>query len=78
MFAVFLFDRLDENEKRFKPALSAFDFQLLLYNLTALKISNAGGHNCKCWFVFMNLSQQAYPIHFYMTYTGALNGWYVL
>lgn len=37
--------RLDENEKRFKPVLSAFDFQLLLYNLTALKISNAGGHN---------------------------------
>uniref|UniRef100_A0A7N8X4A8 Laminin, gamma 3 n=1 Tax=Mastacembelus armatus TaxID=205130 RepID=A0A7N8X4A8_9TELE len=29
----------------FKPQLSAFEFQHLLYNLTALKISNAGGHN---------------------------------
>ncbi|XP_076613354.1 laminin subunit gamma-3 [Chaetodon auriga] len=37
--------RLNENERRFKPALSAFDFQRLLYNLTALRISNAGGHN---------------------------------
>ncbi|XP_069024859.1 laminin subunit gamma-3 [Embiotoca jacksoni] len=37
--------RLDENERRFKPALSAFHFQRLLYKLTALKISNAGGHN---------------------------------
>uniref|UniRef100_A0A8C6M1M2 Laminin subunit gamma 3 n=1 Tax=Nothobranchius furzeri TaxID=105023 RepID=A0A8C6M1M2_NOTFU len=27
------------------PHLSAFEFQHLLYNLTALKISNAGGHN---------------------------------
>ncbi|KAM3600568.1 uncharacterized protein V6R79_025240 [Siganus canaliculatus] len=37
--------RLDENELRFTPALSAFDFHRLLYNLTALRISNAGGHN---------------------------------
>lgn len=37
--------RLHEREPRFRPALSAFDFQRLLYNLTALKISNAGGHN---------------------------------
>ncbi|XP_073334366.1 laminin subunit gamma-3 [Pagrus major] len=37
--------RLHESEMRFKPALSAFDFQNLLYNLTALRISNAGGHN---------------------------------
>ncbi|XP_013862069.1 laminin subunit gamma-3 [Austrofundulus limnaeus] len=39
------FVRLHEYEKRFKPHLSAFEFQLLLSNLTALKISNAGGHN---------------------------------
>ncbi|XP_071322534.1 laminin subunit gamma-3 [Trachinotus anak] len=37
--------RLHENEMRFKPRLSAFEFQHLLYNLTAVKISNAGGHN---------------------------------
>uniref|UniRef100_UPI003AAB3729 laminin subunit gamma-3 n=1 Tax=Centroberyx gerrardi TaxID=166262 RepID=UPI003AAB3729 len=37
--------RLHEEEKRFKPSLSAFEFQHLLYNLTALRISNAGGHN---------------------------------
>ncbi|XP_040915110.1 laminin subunit gamma-3 isoform X1 [Toxotes jaculatrix] len=37
--------RLHENEVRFKPALSAFDFQRLLYNVTAIRISNAGGHN---------------------------------
>ncbi|KAM6902929.1 laminin subunit gamma-3 [Xenentodon cancila] len=37
--------RLHEHERRFKPFLSAFEFQHLLYNLTALKISNAGGHN---------------------------------
>uniref|UniRef100_A0A672HK63 Laminin, gamma 3 n=1 Tax=Salarias fasciatus TaxID=181472 RepID=A0A672HK63_SALFA len=37
--------RLHEIEGRFKPSLSAFEFQHLLYNLTALKISNAGGHN---------------------------------
>uniref|UniRef100_A0A8C4NVY6 Laminin, gamma 3 n=1 Tax=Dicentrarchus labrax TaxID=13489 RepID=A0A8C4NVY6_DICLA len=37
--------RLHENEMRYKPALSAFDFQHLLYNLTDLRISNAGGHN---------------------------------
>uniref|UniRef100_A0A3Q1H167 Laminin, gamma 3 n=1 Tax=Acanthochromis polyacanthus TaxID=80966 RepID=A0A3Q1H167_9TELE len=37
--------RLHENERRFKPPLSAFEFQHLLSKLTALKISNAGGHN---------------------------------
>ncbi|CAJ1070265.1 laminin subunit gamma-3 isoform X1 [Xyrichtys novacula] len=37
--------RLHENERSFKPSLSAFEFQHLLYNLTALSISNAGGHN---------------------------------
>ncbi|XP_056260145.1 laminin subunit gamma-3 [Seriola aureovittata] len=37
--------RLHENEMRFKPQLSAFEFQRLLYNLTAVRISNAGGHN---------------------------------
>uniref|UniRef100_A0A3Q3MJJ9 Laminin, gamma 3 n=1 Tax=Mastacembelus armatus TaxID=205130 RepID=A0A3Q3MJJ9_9TELE len=37
--------RLHEHEMSFKPQLSAFEFQHLLYNLTALKISNAGGHN---------------------------------
>ncbi|XP_035996258.1 laminin subunit gamma-3 [Fundulus heteroclitus] len=37
--------RLHEYETRFEPRLSAFEFQRLLYNLTALKISNAGGHN---------------------------------
>ncbi|KAM4527482.1 laminin subunit gamma-3 [Odontesthes bonariensis] len=37
--------RLHEYEKSFKPRLSGFEFQRLLYNLTALKISNAGGHN---------------------------------
>lgn len=43
-----LFHRLHENEMRFKPQLSAFEFQRLLYNLTAVRISNAGGQNCKC------------------------------
>ncbi|XP_068190889.1 laminin subunit gamma-3 [Antennarius striatus] len=37
--------RLHESEARFTPASSAFDFQHLLYNLTSLRISNAGGHN---------------------------------
>lgn len=37
--------RLHEHERRFKPSLSSFEFQVLLNNLTALKISNAGGHN---------------------------------
>ncbi|XP_032425902.1 laminin subunit gamma-3 [Xiphophorus hellerii] len=37
--------RLHEYEARFRPHLSAFEFQRLLHNLTALKISNAGGHN---------------------------------
>lgn len=36
---------------RFKPQLSAFEFQYLLHNLTTFRISNAGGHNCKCVFV---------------------------
>nr|XP_040053897.1 laminin subunit gamma-3 isoform X2 [Gasterosteus aculeatus aculeatus] len=37
--------RLHENEMRFQPPLSASAFQQLLNNLTALRISNAGGHN---------------------------------
>uniref|UniRef100_A0A8D3AEZ2 Laminin, gamma 3 n=1 Tax=Scophthalmus maximus TaxID=52904 RepID=A0A8D3AEZ2_SCOMX len=37
--------RLHENESRFKPPLSAFEFQHLLYNLTAIRIGNAGGQN---------------------------------
>ncbi|KAM4634707.1 laminin subunit gamma-3 [Polymixia lowei] len=37
--------RLHEVEGRFKPSLSAFEFQHLLYNLTVLTISNAGGQN---------------------------------
>ncbi|KAM8829151.1 laminin subunit gamma-3 isoform 2-T2 [Spinachia spinachia] len=37
--------RLHENEMRFKPPLSASALQRLLSNLTALRISNAGGHN---------------------------------
>ncbi|XP_068430777.1 laminin subunit gamma-3 [Clinocottus analis] len=37
--------RLHENEMRFKPQLSAFEFQQLLHNLTALRVSNAGGQN---------------------------------
>lgn len=37
--------RLHESEIGFKPALSAFEFQQLLYNLTSLRISNAGGQN---------------------------------
>ncbi|KAL6096645.1 lamc3 [Pungitius sinensis] len=37
--------RLHENEMRFTPPLSASGFQRLLNNLTALRISNAGGHN---------------------------------
>lgn len=43
-----LFSRLHEQEERFKPTLSAFDFQHFLYNLTNLQISNAGGRNCEC------------------------------
>ncbi|XP_061913004.1 laminin subunit gamma-3 [Entelurus aequoreus] len=35
--------RLDESEASFKPKLSAFEFQRLLFNVTALHISNAGG-----------------------------------
>ncbi|MEQ2290745.1 hypothetical protein AMECASPLE_006238, partial [Ameca splendens] len=45
MLPVCSFYRLHEYETRFKPHLSAFEFQRLLYNLTVLKISNAGGHN---------------------------------
>lgn len=37
--------RLHEHEAKFTPALSSYDFQVLLSNLTSLKISNAGGHN---------------------------------
>ncbi|XP_076014828.1 laminin subunit gamma-3 isoform X2 [Genypterus blacodes] len=37
--------RLDESEPRFKPSLSAFQFQHLLHNLSVIRISNAGGHN---------------------------------
>ncbi|XP_029921853.1 laminin subunit gamma-3 isoform X2 [Myripristis murdjan] len=37
--------RLHEDERRFEPSLSTFDFKQLLYNLTALRISNAGGQN---------------------------------
>ncbi|XP_053267613.1 laminin subunit gamma-3 [Pleuronectes platessa] len=33
------------HESRFKPALSPFQFQQLLHNLTAISISNAGGNN---------------------------------
>lgn len=44
----FLFSRLHEQDERFKPSLSAFDFQHFLYNLTDLQISNAGGRNCEC------------------------------
>lgn len=44
----FLFFRLHEQEEKFKPSLSAFDFRYFLYNMTDLQISNAGGHNCEC------------------------------
>lgn len=44
----FLFSRLHEQEERFKPSLSTFDFQYFLYNMTDLQISNAGGRNCEC------------------------------
>uniref|UniRef100_A0A8C5G955 Laminin, gamma 3 n=1 Tax=Gouania willdenowi TaxID=441366 RepID=A0A8C5G955_GOUWI len=37
--------RLHETEQMFTPSLSAFEFQQVLHNLTALKISNAGGNN---------------------------------
>ncbi|KAM3873803.1 laminin subunit gamma-3 [Diretmus argenteus] len=37
--------RLHGEERRFTPSLSTFEFQNLLYNLTALRISNAGGRN---------------------------------
>ena len=40
--------RLHKEETRLKPSLSAFQFHHLLFNLTAIQISNAGGHNCKC------------------------------
>lgn len=43
----FLSFRLHEQEG-FEPALSAFEFQTFLYNLTDLRISNAGGRNCEC------------------------------
>lgn len=47
-FSGFLFFRLHEQEGGFEPPLSAFDFQTFLYNLTDLRISNAGGRNCEC------------------------------
>ncbi|XP_071011165.1 laminin subunit gamma-3-like [Oncorhynchus clarkii lewisi] len=37
--------RLHKEETRLKPSLSAFQFHHLLINLTAIQISNAGGHN---------------------------------
>ncbi|XP_034047896.1 LOW QUALITY PROTEIN: laminin subunit gamma-3 [Thalassophryne amazonica] len=37
--------RLHESEMSFSPSLSAFEFQHLLYNLTTIAISNAGGVN---------------------------------
>ncbi|KAM6984916.1 laminin subunit gamma-3 [Aplochiton taeniatus] len=37
--------RLQEGERRLKPSISAFEFRHLLFNLTALRISNAGGLN---------------------------------
>uniref|UniRef100_A0AAV2IRG7 Laminin subunit gamma-3-like n=1 Tax=Knipowitschia caucasica TaxID=637954 RepID=A0AAV2IRG7_KNICA len=37
--------RLHEHESRFRPLLASFDFQLLLSDISAFKISNAGGHN---------------------------------
>lgn len=40
--------RLHKEETRLRPSLSAFQFHHLLFNLTAIQISNAGGHNCKC------------------------------
>lgn len=42
----FLSFRLHQQEG-FDPALSAFEFQTFLYNLTDLRISNAGGRNCE-------------------------------
>ncbi|KAG9354246.1 hypothetical protein JZ751_012370, partial [Albula glossodonta] len=37
--------RLHERGGELRPSLSALEFRRLLFNLTALKISNAGGHN---------------------------------
>ncbi|KAJ8404448.1 hypothetical protein AAFF_G00337150 [Aldrovandia affinis] len=37
--------RLHERDGGLRPSLSALEFRRLLFNLTALKISNAGGHN---------------------------------
>lgn len=37
--------RLHEEERRLQPSLSPSAFRQLLFNLTALRISNAGGHN---------------------------------
>ncbi|KAG5834495.1 hypothetical protein ANANG_G00262110 [Anguilla anguilla] len=37
--------RLNERGGGLRPSLSALEFRQLLFNLTALKISNAGGHN---------------------------------
>ena len=40
--------RMNERGGGLRPSLSALEFRQLLFNLTALKISNAGGHNCEC------------------------------
>ncbi|KAL0965256.1 hypothetical protein UPYG_G00278840 [Umbra pygmaea] len=37
--------RLHEDETRLRPFLSPFEFRRVLFNLTAVKINNAGGHN---------------------------------
>uniref|UniRef100_A0A8C9W7T3 Laminin, gamma 3 n=1 Tax=Scleropages formosus TaxID=113540 RepID=A0A8C9W7T3_SCLFO len=41
------FLRLHEDEDKLRPPLSAPELRHLLYNLSALKISNAGGLNCE-------------------------------
>lgn len=45
----FLLSRL--TEKDVYPSVSSFEFLRMLYNLTALHISNAGGQNCKSVFI---------------------------
>lgn len=39
--------RLHEEDRRLQPSLSPSAFRQLLFNLTALRITNAGGPNCK-------------------------------
>uniref|UniRef100_A0A3P9KKW5 Laminin subunit gamma 3 n=1 Tax=Oryzias latipes TaxID=8090 RepID=A0A3P9KKW5_ORYLA len=53
--------RLHEYETSFKPRLSAFELQHLLYNLTALKISNAGGHNYTSQLARVTLASASIP-----------------